>query len=455
LPLSYAAILGGTCTLVGTSTNLLVYGFIQESKFKDQLGFFDIALIGIPITVCGVCYLFFFSQKLLKPRQTPRNSLGKVREYSVEMIVKTDSPLVGKTLAEAELRNLHGLYLIEIIRGELVMAAVGPTVKLAANDRLVFTGLVDSIGELLDTPGLELAEKQVFKLTGDTGRARLVEAVIGQHNPLVGHSVKQGGFRKRYNAVIIAVVRNGRRLKVKTGDIILRPGDTLLMLARRSFVEQFVYSRDFLLVNGLDDLALVNTGKEKWAWLSLVTLVTLAVSGLMPIVVAALSAAALMIVSGCVSFGRAKQSLDLQVLLTIAMAFGLGNVLNDSGAAQLLADSILGIFGHHPVALLVAIYLITVLLTEMVTNNAAAVISYSLVSGIVGALGYNLIPYAIAIMIAASASFISPMGYQTNLMVFSAGGYRFSDYLRLGIPLSILVGCVALLLIPQFWDLTI
>jgi di/tricarboxylate transporter len=371
------------------------------------------------------------------------------------MIVKPDSPLIGKTLEQAELRNLHGLYLIEIIRGDLVMAAVGPATKLVENDRLVFTGLADSISDLLDINGLELAEKQVFKLTGNTGRARIVEAVVGQHNPLSGQSVKQGQFRKRYNAVIIAVVRNGQRVKMKTGDIILRPGDTLLMLARRSFVEQFYYSRDFLLVSGLDDLTFSNKGKAKRAWLSIAILIGLAVTGVVPIVVSAICSAAAMILFGCISFGRAKQSLDLQVLLTIAMAFRLGKVLNESGGAELMAGSILDAFGDHPLALLVAVYIITVILTEMVTNNAAAVISYSLVSGIVGALGYNLIPYAIAIMIAASASFISPMGYQTNLMVFSAGGYRFSDYLRLGIPLSILVGCVALLLIPQFWDLSI
>ncbi|PWK50885.1 SLC13 family permease [Pleionea mediterranea] len=454
LPLSYAAILGGTCTLIGTSTNLLIYGFIQQSSFKDQLGFFDISVIGLPITILGIGYLIVF-HKYIKPRNTPRQALGRLREYSVEMIVKPDSPLIGKTLEQAELRNLHGLYLIEIIRGDLVMAAVGPATKLVENDRLIFTGLADSISDLLDINGLELAEKQVFKLTGNTGRARIVEAVVGQHNPLSGQSVKQGQFRKRYNAVIIAVVRNGQRVKMKTGDIILRPGDTLLMLARRSFVEQFYYSRDFLLVSGLDDLAFSKKGKAKRAWLSIAILIGLAVTGVVPIVVSAICSAAAMILFGCISFGRAKQSLDLQVLLTIAMAFGLGKVLNESGGAELMAGSILDAFGDHPLALLVAVYIITVILTEMVTNNAAAVISYSLVSGIVGALGYNLIPYAIAIMIAASASFISPMGYQTNLMVFSAGGYRFSDYLRLGIPLSILVGCVALLLIPQFWDLTI
>ncbi|WP_144393535.1 SLC13 family permease [Pleionea sediminis] len=453
LPISYAAILGGTCTLVGTSTNLIIYGFIQESEFKNNLGFFDIALIGVPITIVGILYLAIFSKRLLKERRSPRSSLGKTREYCVEMLVSADGPLVGKTLEQAELRNLHGLYLIEIIRGDLVMAAIGPSVSLVANDRLVFTGVVDSISELLEIEGLKLAEQQVFKLSGNTGRARLVEAVIGQHHPLIGKTVKQGQFRKRYNAAIIAVVRNGYRLKMKTGDIVLRPGDTLLMLARRSFVEQFLYSRDFLLVNGLEDLNLDNGEKRPWAWISLFALVSLGVSGLVPVVVAAMCSAAMMLVTGCISLNRAKQSLDLQVLLTIGLAFGLGKALTLSGGAKVIADNVLLVLGNHPIGLLIAVYLMTVVLTEMVTNNAAAVISFSLVSGVVEAMGYNLIPYAIAIMVAASASFISPMGYQTNLMVYSAGGYRMSDYLRLGLPLSILVAVCTLILIPAFWSL--
>ncbi len=453
LPISYAAILGGTCTLVGTSTNLLVYGLIQETDYKGQLGFFDIALVGVPITLIGVAYLALFSKKILKERQLPQSSIGSTREYTVEMIVKPDSTLVGKTIQQAELRNLNGLYLIEIIRGDLILAVVGPETRLAANDRLIFTGLVDSIGDLLELNGLELAEKQVFKLSGDTGKARLVEAAVAPHNPLVGKTVKQGQFRKRYNAAIIAVVRNGQRVKAKTGDIVLRPGDTLLMLARRSFIERYSLSREFLVVNGINDLNLGDSKHAKWAWLSLAAMIGLSTSGLTPVVVAAFIAAAVILASGCISWSQAKQSLDLQVLLTIGFALGIGKALNVSGGDQLLAGAIVANFGSNPIALLIAVYLITLLLTEMVTNSAAAVIAFSLVAGIIESMGYNLIPYTIAIMIAASASFISPLGYQTNLMVYSAGGYRFSDYIKLGVPLSILVGVCTLLIIPSVWSL--
>ncbi len=451
LPISYAAILGGTCTLVGTSTNLLVYGLVQETPFRDQLGFFDIAKIGVPITAAGILYLIFFSPKLLKARDEALKTLGKTREYTVEMLVREDSHLDGKTIREAGLRNLRGLYLIEIVRGDLVLAAVEPMTKLAAGDRLVFTGIVDCIGDVLQIPGLEMAETQVFKLAKDSGNARLVEAVIGPHNPFIGKTVKEGQFRKRYNAVIIAVVRNGIRVKAKIGDITLRPGDTLLMLARRSFIEQYRFSQDFLVVNGVEDLKLHASRKTSWVWLGLLLLVGLSVFSVVPVVVAAMLGVAVIVGSGSLSWSQAKQSLDLQVLLTIGFAIGLGNGMIHSGAAEMAAKGIFSTFGQHPYMLLIAVYVVTVVLTEMITNSAAAVISFSLTYGVIESLGYNLMPYAIAIMIGASASFVSPLGYQTNLMVFSAGGYRFGDYIKLGGPLSVLVGAIALALIPMYW----
>ncbi|NVK87551.1 MAG: SLC13 family permease [Gammaproteobacteria bacterium] len=467
LPISYAAILGGTCTLIGTSTNLLVFGFVQQSSFAGELGFFDISLIGIPVTLAGLIYILIASKWLLPKRESSQSTLSNTREYCVEMIVQEQAAIVGQTIEQAGLRHLHGLYLIEVVRGNLVLAAVGPNTILEAGDRLVFSGLVNSISELLDIDGLILAEEQVFKLSSEEsseaelsasrrfGQARLVEAVIGNNNPFIGKTIKQVKFRKHYNAAVIAVVRSGVRVAQKTGDIVIRPGDTLLMLARRSFTEQHRFSRDFLLVNGLEELSLDNNRKAPWCWLAIGSMVVLASFNVLPVVIAAMIAAAIVILSRCVTFERAKQSLDLQVLLTIGLAFGIGGALTDSGAATLLANSVLSIFGENPFALLVAVYLITLLLTEMVTNNAAAVISFSLVAGIVDSLGYNLIPYAIVIMVAASASFLSPMGYQTNLMVYSAGGYRFADYLKFGFPLSVVVAAITLSLVPAFWSLTL
>ena len=453
LPLSYAAILGGTCTLIGTSTNLLVYGFIQGDGKAQDFGFFDISLVGIPLTLVGLIYLVLFSRRILGESHDTTAEIENTREYTVEMLVTNESPLTGKTIEEAKLRHLKGLFLIEIIRRDLVLAAVGPKTLLDAGDRLVFTGEIQSISDLLAIDGLIVAEDQVFKLQDSSGRANLVEAVIGNNHPLINTRIREGNFRKRYNAAIIAVLREGHRIRQKIGDIKLKPGDTLLLLARRSFLEQHSYSRDFMLVSGNHELFLAPENKRLWALGITLFFVITAASGLLQVVESAIVAAIMMVVTGCLSLEHAKQSVDLQVLLTIAAAFGIGAALNESGGAELLASQILQLTGDSPFALLVATYLMTMLLTELVTNNAAAVIAYSLVSGLVAALGYNMVPYAIAIMIAASASFISPLGYQTNLMVYSAGRYQFSDYLKLGIPLSLISAVLSLTIIPLVWEL--
>jgi di/tricarboxylate transporter len=453
LPLSYAAILGGTCTLIGTSTNLLVYGFVQQTAPESDLSFFDIGVVGLPLTLLGILYLSLFSKRILGEQKMTLPSLDNTREYTVEMLLSGDSPLVGKTVEQAKLRQLKGVYLIEIIRGDLVLAVVSPKMILHADDRLVFSGVVDSISDLLAIQGLTVAEDQVFKIGGETGRASLVEAVIGTSHPLVNKTVKEGNFRKKYNAAIIAVLREGQRIRAKIGEIRLKPGDTLLMLARRSFVEQHSYSRDFMLVSGNQELFLDAESKRPWAWIITLGFVVAAASGILSVVEAAVIAAMSMVFSGCVTLDQAKRSIDLQVLLTIAAAFGIGAALNESGAANLLASGILFLSGESPFALLVATYLMTMLLTELITNNAAAVIAYSLVSGLVISLGYNIVPYAITIMIAASASFMSPLGYQTNLMVYSAGRYQFADYLKLGFPLSLLSALLTLFIIPLVWDL--
>lgn len=453
LPLSFAAILGGTCTLIGTSTNLLVYGLLQDSNQNLDLSFFDIGYVGLPLTLIGILYLLFFTKKILGDKALLSTTIENTKKYTVEMLVDEGSSLIGKNIEQAKLRQLKGLFLIEIIRRDLVLVAVDPKTTIEASDRLVFTGLVDSITDLLAIDGLKLAEDQVFKLGEGLSKASIVEAVIGTNHPLVGLSIRRSNFRKKYNAVIIAVLREGQRVKQKIGDIQLEPGDTLLMLAQRSFVEKYSYSKEFLLVKDGSSLPRQLSSKRIWALLITLMFVVTSALEIIKVVEAAALSALLMIVSNCINIERAKQSLDLQVILTIAIAFGLGNALTDSGGADLLAQSLVSFSGHSPVALLIATYLLTMILTELVTNNAAAVIAYSLVSGIVLALGYNIVPYAIAIMIAASASFISPLGYQTNLMVYSAGRYQFRDYLKLGIPLSLLAATLSIIIIPIVWSL--
>ena len=270
---------------------------------------------------------------------------------------------------------------------------------------------------------------------------------------MIGRRIRNVGFRKKYNASVLAVVRDGNRVLGKVGDIRLKAGDTLLLLAKRSFVENYQYSKELILVSRGKALEVNNAQDMLKAGVITSLFVVFAVSGIVPIVTAAIVAALLMVLSGSISIEKARKSIDLQVIFVIGAAFGIGTGLKASGGAALIANGILSFTGEHPFALLVATYLITMILTELVTNNAAAVIAYSLVSGVVSVLGYNIVPFAITIMIAASASFMSPLGYQTNLMVYSAGRYQFSDYLKLGTPLSLLSAGLTLAIVPIVWNL--
>ncbi len=453
LPLSYAAVLGGTCTLIGTSTNVLIFGFLINDGFQDQLSFFSIAIVGLPITLAGLGYLLLFSRKSIQVPFNADDPIADSRQYTVEMLVENNSPISGLSVEKAGLRHLQGVYLVEIIRKQMILPVVGSNELLEAGDRLIFSGEVNAISDLIAIKGLVPAEDTVFKLHTNNSQVNLVEAIISSHHPLVEKTIKDVGFRRRYKASVLAVVREGKRVKGKVGDIQLKLGDTLLLLAKKSFIEKHRYSKVLLLVSRGKEVNVAEPTKLKWVSFISLLFVALAASGVIQIVSAAILASLLMVVTQSLSLDKAKKSLDLQVLFIIGAAFGLGAGLNDSGGAAMIANNILELTGDHPLALLVATYLMTMILTELITNNAAAVIAYSLVSGIVSTLEYNMLPFAITIMIAASASFISPLGYQTNLMVFSAGRYQFKDYFKLGVPLSLISALLTLLIVPNVWSL--
>ena len=453
LPLSYSAILGGTWTLIGTSTNLIVYGLLQAHHASARLGFFDLAVVGIPITVTGWAYMHLMGERLLPDRRDTLTLLNDVREYTVEMEVDSGGWVAGKTITEAGLRNLQGLYLIEIIRDDFIMAAAGPEVVLHGKDRLVFTGDVSSIGQLVAIKGLSLPEEKKFRLTDDSEQTLLVEAVIGPRSPVVGKTVKELNFRRRFDAGIIAIVRDGERIRKKVGDIRLKAGDHLLLLAKPSFVDRYRDSNDFLLLQSVDGPEKVTRSKVISVWATVAGIVLATITDTLSLPVAALCGALFLLATNTIDLHRAREHLDLQILAIIGLAYGLGEALKASGTANWVADVVVENFGHHPFILLVVIYLLTSALTETITNSAAAVIAFSVTQSITDALGYSILPFAVAIMIAASASFVSPLGYQTNLMVYGAGGYTFSDYLRFGAPLALIVAAVSLMLIPFYWPL--
>jgi di/tricarboxylate transporter len=480
IPLSYAAILGGTCTLIGTSTNLVVNGMLiraadaqaaagQTVTLPRGLGMFDITWVGLPAAVIGIGFVVFSGRWLLPNRRPSLEQVADPREYTIEMLVASDSPLVGKSIEQAGLRHLPSLYLIEIDREGVVIPAVGPRERLRAGDRLVFVGIVDSLVDLQKIRGLVPATDQVFKLDAPRSERCLIEAVASSSCPVVGKTIREGSFRSLYNAVVIAVARHGERIRGKIGDIVLRAGDTLLLEARPSFVNRHRNSRDFFLVSRLENSSPPHYERAALALailLGLVVIVTFSETfgairiplgvgtlalGEITMFKGALVAGALMLLTRCCRAEQARRSIDWQVLLAIAASFGIGLALQKTGAADAVTNGIIRLVGGGPWMSLAAMYGITLVVTELITNNAAAALMFPFALSAAQNLNANPVPFLIAVMMAASAGFATPIGYQTNLMVYGPGGYRFSDYLRIGVPLDILIWIVTVALAPLVW----
>lgn len=451
IPLSYAAILGGTCTLIGTSTNLVVNGLLISMTDHPGLGLFDIAWVGVPVAIFGMIYVLIFSRWLLPDRIPAMEKLKDPREYTVEMIVEPGSSVVGKTIEKAGLRNLPGAYLAEIDRNGNLLTAVAPTEVLQANDRLVFTGIVDSVVDLQKIRGLKPATDQVFKLNEPRRQRCLIEAVVSNSCPLVGKTIKEGRFRTAYNAVVIAVARNGERVEKKIGDIELKVGDTLLLETSPTFASERLNSRDFFLVRQVEGSTPPRHEKSWIAWTIFLAMIVAVGFEWISMLKGGMVAAGLMILTKCFPAYKARKSMDLRVLLVIAASFGIGKALESSGAAGTIAKTFLDLAGTDPMMVLTIVYVLTCILTELITNNAAAAIMFPFALAMANTLGVSYMPFTIAIMFAASASFSTPIGYQTNMMVYGPGGYRFGDFLRFGVSLHIAVGIISLLIIPRVW----
>lgn len=451
LPLSYAAILGGVCTLIGTSTNLAVNG-LWIKRTGESLGMFTISWVGIPVAITGILYVLLFSRRLIPERLPVASQFENPKEYTVEMRVADDGPLVGKTVEQAGLRHLQGLFLVEIDRNGTLIPSVSSQERLQAGDHLLFAGITESVVELQRIPGLQSAARN-FSLEKQHPDRCLVEVAIAPSSEWVGKTVREARFRTVYGAAVIAVARDGKRIHDKIGNIRLEPSDTLLLEADIGFLERHRHSRDFLLMSEVADSAPVRHDKAWIAWSILLGVVGTAALEWLTILEATLAGVGLMLLTRCCSVISAKRSIDGSILTGIAAAFGLGAALESSGAARALADGLLGLAGSDAFLLLVCTYAATLMLTEIVTNNAAAVLMFPVAMAAVDSLGLNPLPYAITIMVAASAGFATPIGYQTNLMVYGPGGYRFGDYFRLGIPLDILCGVVTVLVAPLVWPL--
>ncbi|NDK33193.1 SLC13 family permease [Nesterenkonia haasae] len=450
IPLSYACIVGGTCTLVGTSTNLVISGLL-ESEQDIRLGIFSPAWIGVPVVLVGCVYLFLFADKLLPDRQGALEQLESAREYAVEVTVERGGPLAGKTIASAGLRNLTYGYLADVERDGELMTAVSPDIILQEDDALVFIGAPECAQELRRIHGLSPADGDLHKLEVTHSRRRLIEAIIAPDYPGLDQSIREARFRSRYHAVILSVSRQGQRLIGKLGDIELRVGDTLLLEAGDDFVGHYRHRKDFLLVSALNDSSPPDFRKAPVALGVLALMVTLSATGIISILEAALLAAFAMLATRCIPIGKARREIDLSVLIVIAASFALGAAMTQTGAAQQAAEWLLFADDLAPWLALALVYALTVVFTEFITNNGAAVLMFPIGLAAAEQLEVSFMPFVIVIMFAASASFMTPLGYQTNLMVLGPGGYKFMDYVKIGAPMSLLTAMVVVGLAPLVW----
>lgn len=454
IPLSYCTILGGTVTMIGTSTNLVVNGQYQALTGNPGFSLFSITAVGLPVALVGLVFMLIFFPRWL-PSRKDSTPFENMREFTLEVAVAHGGPLVGKTVEQAGLRNLKRIYMIEIERDGTIITAVPSEEILHGGDRLVFAGDTEAISDLLRINGIVPSAENHYpsSLTQVRPERRLVEAVVSPHCDAVGQAIRDMRFRDRYGAAVLAVARNGERVAGNLGSIELEAGDTLLLEARPAFVSRQRYNKEFLLINDLE----TETPRHEKAWLAwgiLIAVVIAAGFDLISMLNAALLGAGAMIITGCCSVGQAEKSLDLTVLITIAASFALGSALQKTGVAAALAENIVTLSGGSPWLLLVLTYVAISILTEMITNNAAALIMLPIVLEMTEKAQLNQEPFVFAVMMAASASFSTPLGYQTNLMVYGPGGYRFSDFLRVGIPMNLLIGAITIIILLAGWPLT-
>jgi len=452
IPLSYAAILGGTCTLIGTSTNLVVHGMLLDHGL-DGFSFFELTKISLPLTVILLFGLSLVSYFVLPSKKDPIVDLGDhTREFVVEMSVSADYPGLNQTVDDAKLRHLQGLFLFQIIRDGEIIAPVAPDEIILEKDRLFFTGLPETIYELQKMHGLYAVRDSEFNLADfDSDQLNTYEAVISERSSLVGQSVRESNFRSRFDAVILAIHRSGHRINKKVGDIVFRPGDTLFILSKKGFDARWYHSPDFLLVSPSLEVFSKPRWKGNLALGLLILMILVATTGIMPMVLAAACTAVLMVALRIISVETAQKSVDWGVLLAIASAFGVGRALENSGLATWISTHMIDLVSFFgPVGVIAGIFFLTSIYTEMITNNAAAAIMFPIALEAAQTLSFDPKLLVIPMTIAASASFATPIGYQTNLMVYGPGGYCFRDFLKIGVPMNVMTG-IGVTLFTYFW----
>ncbi len=442
LPLSYTAILGGTLTLIGTSTNLIINSFVERAGLPS-LGFFAPTLIGLAVLLAGLLVLVPLSHWL------PHNDNDQELDlpYFLEGRVTAGSPLIGKTIKENGLRHLRRLYLAEVIRDGQTIVPISPDTLLTAQDRLLFCGDVESVSSLQDIEGLN-----VFGQCHLNGQ-NFHEVVVSQSSSICGKTLKATLFRERFDAVVVAIRRGHERLAGGLGLIELQAGDVLVLVPGSGFHQQReALEREFVQINGLDSSARLDTRKSVALLGGFLAVIALALVGVISLVKGLILFLVALVLSKILSLDEMKRRFPMDIVVIVGSALSLAQWMMSSGLSDLIGQGFLSLFGGIGLyGALIAVYLLTLILTELITNNAAAALAFPIAYSLSISYHSDPMPFIMALLFGASASFISPYGYQTNLLVYRIGHYQLKDYFRLGLPLSVVYSVVVLALIPYFF----
>jgi len=449
MPLSYAAIAGGMITLIGTSTNLIASGLLQEAGYAG-FTLFEFAWIGIPVSIFVVVFVSLAGHRLLPNRKPASPDIIAARDYQFELRIPGHSLLAGKTVSEAHLRSLGDAYLVHVQRDGRFIAPAGPDEILQTSDVLTFSGKTSAMQRLLEQTDLK-ANIDGPPMHDGQSDIPLYEAVVSATSDLVGKTLKEISFREKYQGVVLAIHRQNQLLRGALGNEPIEPGDLLVIEARQGFDRNWSHSQgDFYLVTPKTEIRQPLSKKAPIAIGLLLGMIVLNVAGVLPLSAAAFAAALATVLLGCLRGQELRKSIDFTVMLTIAGAFGIGKAVEVSGLASIVGHGIVtALPTFSPIVVVATLYVITVLLTEIITNNAAVVVMLPIAVAAAIDLGVDVQAVALTVTIAASAGFLSPLGYQTHLMVMGAGGYRFKDFFRAGLPVS--AGVMAITLAIVYW----
>ena len=439
LPLSYAAILGGTLTLVGTSTNLIVNSLLLKQGVFG-FDFFDFTAIGL------VALFFCLLLIILRARTLPNIEQGELstQDYLLEAEVSQDSKLINKSIEENGLRNLDALFLVEIVRQGRLISPVAPDENLQAGDKLIFSGDISKVLILQQFDGLTLFAEQ-----DDLLRDNLTEVLIKADSAIAGKTLKKAGFRARFDAAVVAIRREGSALSGKLGDIVLQSGDFLVLAVGQDFSSRTNLSKNFFILSGHQAVNMLSGWRDYGTIWGFFLAILVSVSTPISLLSCLFIYVAALIFSGALTVNEIKRRFPLEIWMIVLGALTLASAVENTGLATVIANSIEQLLnGSSPYFAFVAIFVLTLLLTELITNSAAAALTFPIAYNIALGLGVDPIPFVMAVAFAASGSFISPYGYQTNIMVYNAGNYQISDFVKFGLPISIVYSITVLLMIP-------